>query len=254
MKTENLLTTSTIMGAACFCGASSSAREQPYLQLGANYRMTDKYVYFEDGFLGTSFLVDMTVGDDFVYRCCQQFILIEKALLFDDKPAVQQLRAFMNKDPHLQSEIGMAICGAADEKWTQRRFDIAFRGNMAKFTQHKQLREKLLSYPHAVEFVNAHAKDTIWGIGVALSDKQLTDSNCWIGQNLLGKALTKVRNCLIPSFESMTPQNRSWFIVSAYVRLNAQADFGLVVPQDVVRLLWLNVPRNDLNAIFIFGS
>lgn len=45
----------------------------------------------------------------------------------------------------------------------------------------------------ALEFVEASSSDRVWGIGLHISDKDAEDQSKWRGENLLGKALTRVR-------------------------------------------------------------
>lgn len=44
--------------------------------------------------------------------------------------------------------------------------------------------------------VEASPYDKIWGIGLAVTDPRAADQDKWQGQNLLGKALMRVRDTL----------------------------------------------------------
>lgn len=64
---------------------------------------------------------------------------------------------------------------------------------MWKFHQNKELRVSLEKTGDAI-LVEASPMDRIWGIG--LGEKSAKEGKAWRGQNLLGKALVKVREAL----------------------------------------------------------
>lgn len=63
---------------------------------------------------------------------------------------------------------------------------------MAKFKSDKALRSVLMNTGD-MEIVEASPTDTIWGIGLPEDDPDAFNRSKWRGQNLLGKALMKVR-------------------------------------------------------------
>jgi len=67
--------------------------------------------------------------------------------------------------------------------------------NLAKFGQRPRLREFLLGTGDRV-LVEASARDTIWGIGLAADDGRAARPEHWRGLNLLGFALMEVRHQL----------------------------------------------------------
>jgi hypothetical protein len=58
---------------------------------------------------------------------------------------------------------------ADEERWVEKRFEIALRGNIAKFSQNPELRDWLVGTSPAA-LVEASPVDTIWGIGLAADD------------------------------------------------------------------------------------
>jgi ribA/ribD-fused uncharacterized protein len=66
---------------------------------------------------------------------------------------------------------------------------------MAKFSQHPQLRQFLLSTGGQV-LVEAAPRDRIWGIGLTADDQRTASPQHWQGLNLLGFALMEVRHRL----------------------------------------------------------
>lgn len=69
------------------------------------------------------------------------------------------------------------------------------RGNIAKFGQHPELRDFLLSTRDRV-LVEASPRDRVWGIGLSASDERATSPATWQGLNLLGFALMAARDGL----------------------------------------------------------
>ena len=70
-------------------------------------------------------------------------------------------------------------------------------GNLAKFGQHKELRDFLLGTGNKV-LVEASPQDAIWGIGLAADDDRAASPEHWPGLNLLGFALMEVRHQIKP--------------------------------------------------------
>ena len=70
------------------------------------------------------------------------------------------------------------------------------RGNLAKFSQNAELKEFLLNTDNRV-LVEASPVDKIWGIGLAVDDKNIENPLMWQGLILLGFALMEVRDDLM---------------------------------------------------------
>ena len=89
-----------------------------------------------------------------------------------------------------------AIRGFDEQLWAQRRFDLVVTGNLAKFGQHVELRDFLLTTGSRV-LVEASPVDRIWGIGLAADHEHAASPEHWRGLNLLGFALMEVRHQLL---------------------------------------------------------
>jgi ribA/ribD-fused uncharacterized protein len=68
-------------------------------------------------------------------------------------------------------------------------------GNLAKFGEHRDLRDFLLSTGEKV-LVEASPYDRIWGIGMTATNAGVERPSAWRGLNLLGFALMEVRERL----------------------------------------------------------
>ena len=88
-----------------------------------------------------------------------------------------------------------AARGFDEERWAEHRFEVVVTGNMAKFGQHRQLRDFLTSTGSRV-IAEASPRDRVWGIGLAADDERAQSPERWPGLNLLGFALMEVRHQL----------------------------------------------------------
>ena len=68
-------------------------------------------------------------------------------------------------------------------------------GNYAKFTQNPAMKHHLLSTGNK-RLAEASPLDPVWGIGLRADDPRAKDPRQWIGKNLLGEALSAVREAI----------------------------------------------------------
>ena len=97
--------------------------------------------------------------------------------------------------PKEMKAYGRAVKNFNKEQWDASCYDIVKRGNEAKFSQNSELLTFLKGTRKRI-LVEASPRDRIWGIGMG---KTNPDAECplkWRGKNLLGFALTEVRDCL----------------------------------------------------------
>ncbi|MGC2782011.1 MAG: NADAR family protein [Bradyrhizobium sp.] len=131
--------------------------------------------------------------DGRTYATAEHYVMAQKAELFDDQETRDAILAAPG--PSQAKKLGRAVRGFDDARWIAHRFDVAVRGNVAKFGQNPQLGEWLLATGDAV-LVEASPVDRIWGIGLAADDPRAGDPQAWLGLNLLGFALMKTRAAL----------------------------------------------------------
>ncbi len=127
------------------------------------------------------------------YPSAEHFMMAGKALLFDDRETHSRILKAVT--PADVKQLGREVRGFDDARWTEARFEIVVRGNLAKFSQHPALGEYLLSTTDQV-LVEASPVDRIWGIGLAAEDPKASRPEQWRGLNLLGYALMEVRERL----------------------------------------------------------
>ena len=127
------------------------------------------------------------------FNCAEQYMMYQKALVFGDLSSATSILAA--KSPRDQKRLGRSVTGFNEDIWAALREGIVFSGNYAKFQQNKHLREMLLSTGEKL-LAEASPTDVVWGIGRDERDPKAFDMKEWRGLNLLGIALTRVREVL----------------------------------------------------------
>ena len=153
-------------------------------------RTTDKHVFFWNGIYSQWHLADMVI-DGIEYNSCEQYMMHQKALLFNDETIAEDI--LNEKNPREQKKFGRQIKGFDKSIWDKNCMAIVYEGNYAKFTQNPELKEQLLATGDRV-LVEASPLDNIWGIGMGENDENVDDPSFWLGLNLLGSAIMLVRN------------------------------------------------------------
>ena len=127
------------------------------------------------------------------YHSAEQWMMACKARCFNDEAG---LAAVMQAKTAAQAKAaGRSVQGYVDEQWATVRYDIVVTGNLAKFSQHDDLRVFLHSTRDRI-LVEASPMDRVWGIGLAGDKPRATTPSRRRGQNLLGFALMEVREQL----------------------------------------------------------
>jgi ribA/ribD-fused uncharacterized protein len=127
------------------------------------------------------------------YSSAEQWMMACKARTFNDEATLKSI--LESDDPGLVKSLGRAVKNYDDDKWNKVRFDFVVEGNLRKFSQDPSLTSYLLSTGDDI-FVEASPYDKIWGIGMKTSDPRALNPREWDGLNLLGFAITKVRDVL----------------------------------------------------------
>lgn len=134
--------------------------------------------------------------DGISYTCTEQHMMAEKARLFDDEETLEKIMVATH--PHDQKRLGRQVKGFNVDKWNAVARDRVYIGNLAKFTQHEDLKEFILRTGDDI-IVEASPYDTIWGIGLYEDDERCLDPKQWKGKNWLGEVLMRVRDTIVGS-------------------------------------------------------
>lgn len=156
-------------------------------------RETDHvYLFYEHQF-GQWTKRDMVDLDGVVYNCCEQYMMAKKALLFRDLDTLGRVMA--TASPREQKQLGREVANFDPLVWDRYKFAVVWMGNYLKFSQHPDLRERLLNTGDKL-LAEASPVDLVWGIGFAAKDDEALDPRNWRGENLLGEVLMSVRKAL----------------------------------------------------------
>ena len=120
----------------------------------------------------------------------EQYMMAKKALLCGDTRVYNKIMA--EADPATCKALGKTAANFNQYKWDSCKEEIIYNANYAKFSQNPGLKAALLATGDAI-LAEASPYDKIWGIGLKATDPDSQNPKKWQGQNLLGKALMRVR-------------------------------------------------------------
>jgi len=128
------------------------------------------------------------------YLCAEQFMMAEKARLFNDSEMLESI--MQTAFPKEMKAYGRAVRNFDQSIWDANCYQIVKNASKAKFTQNTELLEFLLGTRNRI-LVEASPRDRIWGIGMGKNNLDADNPLKWRGRNLLGFALTEVRDELV---------------------------------------------------------
>ena len=152
-------------------------------------KITDKYVFFWNG-IYSQWYQELMIVDGIEYHCCEQYMMHQKALTFNDFDIAEKV--MQTTHPNEQKALGRQIKNFNVNEWSKVNFGIVYKGNLAKFSQNQILKQELLSTGNKL-LVEASPYDQIWGIGLGEDAENIDNPANWRGQNLLGWAITLVK-------------------------------------------------------------
>lgn len=148
-----------------------------------------KYTFFWGGIFSQWARFDMSI-DGIKFNCCEQYMMYSKAKLFGDEDSARLI--LISTNPSEQKRLGRKVRGFNLEQWSKVCFSIVYKANYAKFSQNPTLKEGLMATADKI-LVEASPEDRIWGIGMGIEDTGIENPVNWKGSNLLGFALTLVK-------------------------------------------------------------
>lgn len=153
---------------------------------------SEKFVFFWSGPFSQFAAAPFDV-EGVSYPTAEHFMMRQKALLFGDAAAARDIMAA--RKPEAAKALGRRVRGFDGAVWDARKVAIVTAGSEAKYSQNRGLRRKLFQTLGAT-LVEASPLDAIWGIGLSADDPRARDRAHWLGENLLGRILTDVRDRL----------------------------------------------------------
>ncbi|KAF1968817.1 DUF1768-domain-containing protein [Bimuria novae-zelandiae CBS 107.79] len=145
------------------------------------------------GYLSQWFWTPFTVDGE-VFTTTEMWMMVGKARLFGDEEIAKEILAADN--PRKQKALGRKVRNFDEAIWDQHKLSIVEQGTYHKFTISEDaaaLRAMLFATGER-ELVEASSMDRIWGVGFA--EKNAGKNRVRWGQNLLGRALERVRRRL----------------------------------------------------------
>ena len=149
-----------------------------------------------NGYLSNWFFTDFEV-DGIQYSSMEQYMMYQKAICFEDHEIAKQI--LETNDPGKIKALGRMVRNFDGRIWNGLRQIIVYEGLLEKFRQNDELKRKLLATKQNI-LAECAVQDKIWGIGLSMKDEKRFYMSEWLGQNLLGFCLMKVRERL--EFES----------------------------------------------------
>jgi len=153
-------------------------------------KITNKYVLFYGGVFSQWYMCEFII-DNVTYSSAEQYMMHQKALLFGDTEIASEVMKVTNPANH--KALGRQVKGYDEAIWKRNSLAIVYKGNYAKFTQNKDLKDKLIA-TGTKTIVEASPVDFIWGIERGENDPLSLNPAHWRGTNLLGSAIMLVRN------------------------------------------------------------
>jgi len=149
------------------------------------------YTFFWKAKIGQWTKSPFTDNEGIKYCCAEQYMFSKKALLFGDIES--NFKIMDTNSPKEQQKLGRLVKDFNQKIWDLNKVGIVRNANIYKFSQNKDLYDVLIS-TKGTELVEASPYDKIWGIGMGVDEKGITDPLNWKGENLLGSILTELRD------------------------------------------------------------
>ena len=130
--------------------------------------------------------------DGIWYHSSEQYIQHKKAEYFSDRQSA--LRILTAESAIECKQLARDIRNYDVTKWKEVAESECFEGILEKFNQNPHLNECLQGTDQKLIVESSY--DRTWGTGVPLHSQEALNSDHWVGDNLLGRLLTNVRDTL----------------------------------------------------------
>lgn len=128
------------------------------------------------------------------YNCSEQAYQHSKSIHFKDYSTADKIMIALT--PSEQKKLGRMVKNFDHTEWDEVSEMVMESILTAKFTQNPKLKETLLA-TGSKELVEASPYDTKWGIGLSKNSPHLHNKSFWLGRNLLGQILMRVRDKIL---------------------------------------------------------
>ena len=147
--------------------------------------------YEENGYMSNWYRAEFEYAGQ-KYTSIEQYMMYQKVIMFRQYELAQQILA--SEDPYTIKKLGRTRFPEFNaDVWDKTCYAIVKRGIRAKFEQNSDLLRQLLNTEEKI-LAECSARDTKWGIGIAVDDPARYDPTRWKGTNYLGRILMEVRD------------------------------------------------------------
>jgi len=164
--------------------------ENQMVKKTSNYKTDGNLILFYKGVFSQWFPSNFVI-DGIQFKNAEMYMMWSKNRFFNGPFEQEILNA---SHPSECKSIGRKIPNFDPVIWNNLAKTFVYAGNMAKFSQNRDLLQVLFEVPG--EFVECSPTDKIWGIGLDIEDDRVFDKMQWQGTNWLGEVITDVRDSL----------------------------------------------------------
>jgi ribA/ribD-fused uncharacterized protein len=155
-------------------------------------RETDTHIYFW-GSIFSNWEPCKIIYDNLLFKSSEHLFMWLKAMYFSDIKTANLI--LKTNSPSEAKRLGRLINDFDEILWEKKREDVMYIACFEKFNQNQDLKNTLLQTKDKI-LVEASPYDCCYGIGLKWDDDLVLDEKNWLGLNLLGKILMKIRNDL----------------------------------------------------------
>lgn len=158
-------------------------------------KKTKKHLFFWGGILSNWAEVPggiKIVNEDrtIIFPTSEHLFMWFKASCFFDLESMRKIE--LAKTPKEAKSIGRKVKNFDEEVWEEHREEFMFKTLRYKAESWPDFKEFVISTPQT--FVEASPYDKIWGIGLDENSPGIDNPDNWLGMNLLGNCLCKLRD------------------------------------------------------------
>lgn len=174
------------------CGSESHLQSQCLYPRSAGIKQNEKVCCFSgENAILSNFNKQFPVAiNGKNYICNEQYIVHQKALLFDDKEAATLVMTL--KSPRQMKQLGNNLKNYDHALWQRKSAQIIAKCNEVKFDTHNDAQKFLLSTGDKI--IGEATKGREWGTGISLDEDECLDNWKWTGENRMGGILMKIRD------------------------------------------------------------
>lgn len=154
--------------------------------------ITMKHVFFDKGVLGINYGCEI-IHENFKFNTTEQLIVYLKARYFNDNEAAEKV--INCKILSELKSIDNSISGVDENIWNSIKEEIILEALRLKCDSCKDFRESLMNPKYKLkEFVYCKPGEFFYSSGLPINSASKLPEKQWVGCNLLGKCLTKLKS------------------------------------------------------------